>query len=117
MPEQIEDPNGRINRRGRTLKTGKVWFNDNQSVMNCQVRDMSETGSRVRFEIAFDCPEHVALYLPIDENEGHIRVCITKWVRGMEAGLYFRSKAQLVLWEDIPKKVETWMKSTWAPID
>jgi len=109
----------REGRRGRTLKTGKVWFNDNQSVMNCQVRDMSDNGARVRFEIPFNCPDRVALYFPIDEKQGHIRGCATKWNRGNEAGFRYTSPAMAVRLEDIPKltEVAAWLSPTWTPVE
>ena len=115
----MDGEDGRIYRRGRTLKTGKVWFNDNRSVMNCQVRDMSDTGAKVRFEIAFDCPKRIALYLPIDEKHGHIRPCETKWVRGTEVGFRYLGEAQMVMIDDIPKYKmdEDWMTPTWTPIE
>ncbi len=106
-------------RRGRTLKTGKVWFNENQSVMNCQVRDMSDGGARVRFDIPFECPDMVALYFPIDEKQGHIRGCATKWVRGTEAGFCYLSKSEVVRLEDVPRHriFETEMEATWTPVE
>ncbi len=109
----------RRHRRARTLKTGKVWFNGNQSVMNCQVRNMSETGALVRFEIPFNCPDRVALYLPIDEKQGNIRGCETIWSHGTDAGLRYTSPAQLVKLEDIPKyKMDAaWMTPTWTPVE
>ncbi len=108
----------RSSRRGRTLKSGKVWFNENQSVMNCQVRDMSDGGARVRFEIPFECPDIVALYMPVDEKQGNIRGCQTKWVRGNEAGFCYSSDAQLVNLEDVPKfRMDAgWMSPTWTPV-
>ena len=105
--------------RRRTLKSGKVWFNGNQSVMDCQVRNMSDGGARVRFEIPFECPDSVALYFPVDEKEGHIRGCSTKWIKGNEAGFHYTTDAEHVLLADIPKFrfAAQWMQATWTPVD
>ncbi len=104
----------RRERRERTLKSGKVWFNRNQNVLDCQVRDMSELGARVKFGIPFLCPERVSLYLPDDDMRGEIRDCEIKWNRGGEVGLVYMSNAQHVRLIDVPK-VRT--NALWAPPD
>ena len=101
MMDDTEDSDGRADRRGRTLKTGKLWFNDFQSVIDCQVRDLTDQGARVRFQETFPCPEQVALYFPIDVYEGNLRYCETKWVKENEAGLHFTSEAQMVKFDEI----------------
>ena len=103
-----QQDDGRIKRRRRTLKTGKLWFNNYQSVMDCQVRDVSETGARVRFNQAFVCPVDVALYFPRDEYEGDLRRCVTKWVRNNEAGLLFTSDLVQTRFDDITKPKLPW---------
>jgi len=104
MPEDTDTSDGRAQLRRRTLKSAKVWYNDYQSVMDCQVRDMSETGAKLRFVELFNCPDQVHLYFPYDEYQGYLRSCETKWVLGLEAGVAFTSDSQLVRLDELSKK-------------
>ena len=88
--------------RLRVLKTAKVWFNDFRSVMNCQVRDLSQGGAKVRFYNRFVCPNRVGLYLPYDDVRGEIRLCRIKWRLGTEVGLHFMSAPIKVRYDDVP---------------
>jgi hypothetical protein len=38
---------GRIAKRQKVLKTAKIVFNRNQSIVDCTVRDMSATGAKL----------------------------------------------------------------------
>ena len=80
---------GRVNRRRRTIKTGRIWFNDDQSVMDCQVRDLSTTGAKIRFVQEFACPAQVKLQLPDGEQEGIFLRAERVWLREREVGLRF----------------------------
>ena len=89
MPLSDATNEGRDNRRRRTLKTGRIWFNDNKSVMDCQVRDLSPTGAKVLFAQKFACPAKVRLQLPDGVEEGIYLRAERTWVRGLEVGLRF----------------------------
>ena len=80
---------GRDNQRRRTIKTGKVWFNNDQSVMDCRVRDLSPTGAKVRFVQEFGCPAQVKLQLPDGEQQGIFLRAERIWLRQREVGLRF----------------------------
>lgn len=89
MPLGDDANEGRDDQRRRTVKTGRVWFNNDQSVMDCRVRDLSSTGAKVRFVQEFACPAKVRLQLPDGEQEGIYLRAERVWVRGLEAGLHF----------------------------
>lgn len=93
-PTQFKDP--ALNRRGgnrrRVLKGAKVVFNDNKSILDVTIRDLSETGARVKLD-----PSAVLATLP----EGEITLMRGKmgypawimWARNGELGLRFVSGA------------------------
>ena len=76
-------------RRRRTFKTGRIWFNDDKSVMDCQVRDLSPTGAKVLFAQNFACPAKIRLQLPDGAQEGIFLRAERVWVRELEVGLHF----------------------------
>lgn len=80
---------GRDNQRRRTIKTGRIWFNQDQSVMDCQIRDLSPTGAKIRFVQEFACPTQVKLQLPDGEQPGIFLRAERIWLRQREVGLRF----------------------------
>ncbi len=112
---EVEHEN-RAHRRHRTLKTAQVIFNDENCVMNCHVRDMSEGGAKARFDIPFICPSEIILYFPIDEKQGQIRHCETAWIKGTDVGFRFRSDSHSVHLDEIfgDQIPEANWKATWA---
>ena len=89
MPSGDEATDGRYTQRRRTIKAGRVWFNNEQSVMDCQVRDLSATGAKLRFVEPFACPERVKLQLPDGEQKGIFLRAERIWVRRTEIGVRF----------------------------
>ncbi len=79
----------RDDQRRRTIKTGRIWFNDGQSVMDCRVRDLSATGAKVRFVEEFACPAQFKLQLPDGEQPGIFLPAERVWVSEREVGLHF----------------------------
>ena len=57
--------------------------------MNCQIRNLSVTGARVRFETEFACPERIKLQLPEGEKKGLVLRAERVWIRERETGLHF----------------------------
>lgn len=78
------------NRRGavrlRTLKSGKVVFNDGNSVVDCVVRDLSESGAKLKVVSIVGIPDHFSLAL---EGERNGRACSIAWRKGSELGVTF----------------------------
>jgi hypothetical protein len=51
----------RASPRRRVLKPGRIVFNDNRSVINCTVRNVSETGALLKVENALNIPSEFTL--------------------------------------------------------
>jgi hypothetical protein len=75
--------------RQAVLKAAQITFN--QSVVDCLVLDISETGARVRTAAVVPVPEQVTLRL----RGGAIFSAVRRWTRGMEIGLSLESTAVL----------------------
>ena len=50
-------------KRHRTLKGGKIVFNDGRSTISCTVRNLSETGALLRVESVIGIPEMFELLI------------------------------------------------------
>jgi hypothetical protein len=71
--------------RRRTLKEGKVVLSD-WSVLDCLIRDLSETGARLEFGGPTELPQSFRLLIV----SSHILVPVDlAWQRGQAAGVHF----------------------------
>lgn len=76
----------RSQRRSLRLKSGKIIFNGKQSVMSCQLRDISSRGARLKFVNTMGAPDEFIVDLPgIIEGRWARRV----WTRLNEMGIEF----------------------------
>ncbi len=78
----------RIAKRQKVLKSGKLIFNRNQSVVDCTVRDMSATGAKLLSEDTADLPDDVRLLLTQDNTIRDVRIV---WRRHGMLGVHFTS--------------------------
>ncbi len=94
-PKQFQDParNRRARPRRRQYKSAKLIFNDNQSVVDCVLRNISTTGARVQVGGWFDCPEQVLLKI----SKGLSYSSDVVWSRDNQLGLRFHEQADLKL--------------------
>ena len=94
-PKQFKEPgrDRRRSKRRRQYKAAKLIFNDNQSVIDCILRDISGTGARVQLESWFDCPEQVLLRL----SDGLAFLSDVVWSRDNQLGLHFREQVRVEL--------------------
>jgi hypothetical protein len=94
-PKQFEDPakDRRRSPRRRQYKAAKLVFNDNQSVVDCILRDISGTGARVQLDGWFDCPAQVLLKL----SNGLAFLSDVVWSRDNQLGLHFREQVKVEL--------------------
>ena len=94
-PKQFQDParNRRASPRRRQYKSATLIFNDNQSVVDCVLRDISTTGARVQVQGWFDCPEQVLLKI----SKGLSYSSDVVWSRDNQLGLRFHEQADLKL--------------------
>jgi len=75
----------RIQSRLRTLKSGKIVFNDRRSVVDCTIRNLSRTGACLQMPTTAGIPEHFELLL-----EGVSRTCAIAWRSGSRMGVSFQ---------------------------
>ena len=81
----------RANPRVRRYKAAKLAFkdkNDNQTVVDCMLRDISAAGARVRLKRLFDGPKQVVLEVIGDFK----RSADVMWYQNNELGLRFRDE-------------------------
>jgi hypothetical protein len=75
----------RTNSRSKTLKSAKIVFNKNQSVIDCFVRDLSPTGAKLRLGDISAVPRIFVLEL----HDGTRMNCERVRAMGLEIGVRF----------------------------
>jgi hypothetical protein len=85
----------RSSKRWQTVLKGRVLFNNRNSVFDCTIRDLSETGARIYFADVSAIPSEFELEIP---SRG-IRVqSFLMWSRGANHGIRFLER--LKVWPD-----------------
>lgn len=79
----------RAARRRRVLKQGFAQEDPRASAVGCVIRDLSETGARLKFEAMAIIPERFILHIPVDGIQFD---CVRRWIRGQECGVAFTSE-------------------------
>jgi hypothetical protein len=77
--------------RQRVLKAAKIITTDNTSVIDCTVRNMSETGAQVIIEKSVKMPEEFQFFLA---NGDTVRDAALAWHRGDRVGLKFKGESR-----------------------
>ena len=72
--------------RHKTLKGGKIVLNNNQSVIDCIVRNQSATGARLKLATVIGIPEEFELQVMDSVPRG----CRVVWRSAHELGVAFR---------------------------
>ena len=80
------DENNRIKRRSRVLKGAKLVHMRNWSLVDCVVRDLSETGARIVCGDQFAVANEFRFLVPTDNTIQNARVV---WRRGDILGIEF----------------------------
>ncbi|ODT83407.1 MAG: hypothetical protein ABS76_03320 [Pelagibacterium sp. SCN 64-44] len=75
----------RSSQRHRTLKGGKIVFNDGFSTYDCTIRNMSDTGAKLSVASLVGVPQHFVLAL----DDGRRFDCEMAWHRDGEIGVRF----------------------------
>lgn len=70
--------------RLRSLLTGTIAFDDNNSTMDCTVRNISAWGAKIVLPDAFRAPDEFNLVVPHHDQTHRARVI---WRKGESAGL------------------------------
>jgi hypothetical protein len=72
--------------RRRILKGAIIAYNDRRSTLPCTVRDISETGARVRTESSINAPDTFVLIIELDGLEADCKVV---WRKSPELAVTF----------------------------
>jgi hypothetical protein len=86
----MTDSETRIAKRHKVLKSGKMIFNRNQSVMDCTIRDLSDTGAKLIAKGAAHVPEEIRL---LTTQDNMIRDARVIWRKDEMLGVHFVSDA------------------------
>ena len=76
----------RKHRRNRTLKEGQIVFNAGSSVVDCIIRDRSESGAKLRLPAVTLVPKSFDL---LSFTEGMLYPAEIMWRRGDDVGVVF----------------------------
>ena len=85
------DANQSREARKRIFKAGIASYQEDLLTTNCVVRDINETGAKLRFDEGAFVPESFALCIPVD---GTKRDCEVKWRRDLDVGVNFVSEVE-----------------------
>lgn len=81
----------RIAKRQRVLKQGKIVFLNNLSVVDCMIRDLSESGAKLICDDQMAAPNEFRLVVLMDKT---IRDAQVAWRRGNMLGVIFTGEAK-----------------------
>jgi diguanylate cyclase (GGDEF)-like protein len=76
----------RRDHRNRTLKSGRIVFNDGQSVIDCLVRNLSDSGACLQVNSTAGIPQAFELFVA---NDSASRPCKIAWHSETRAGIEF----------------------------
>ncbi len=77
--------------RRKSLLHGFVYFDDNPCAVECVVREMSETGARLKFDVPLLPVDSFELDIPIRGQK--LRAAV-KWQRDNEIGVVFAESSE-----------------------
>lgn len=87
----MADENKRMAARQRVLKAAKIVSMDNKTIIDCAVRNQSETGAQLVIEKAISVPKEFQFFLA---SEDTIRDAMIVWHRGDRIGVTFTSESR-----------------------
>jgi diguanylate cyclase (GGDEF)-like protein len=77
--------------RGRTLKSGRIVFNDGRSAIDCAVRNVSGGGACLEVASPVGIPETFDLTIDGDRAP---HACVQKWIAGRRIGVAFAAAGE-----------------------
>ena len=78
------DAERRHGQRRRTLFAGKIVFNQRSSVLNCVVRNLSDSGACLEIDSTIACPDRFELVIETANVRAEYQVV---WRRGKRSGV------------------------------
>jgi PilZ domain len=87
VPKSAESRERRTSRRQRTrLRSGKIVDPTGRFVTECLVRDLSDSGGRLRLPAGVTLPAAIQIY---DDQTGRLTPATVLWRRDLEVGIQF----------------------------
>ena len=81
----------RASPRHRTLKSGKIVLDNNISVYDCRIRNLSEQGALLKLPSTIDIPDRFELRIV---NEDIQVIALVRWRTGTELGVQFEKSTE-----------------------
>ena len=77
--------------RKKTLLTGRIFIRDNQSTVDCIVRNRSDTGALliISEDFILEMPRIIVLQIPEGEQRGRVVECEVRWQDNTKIGVKF----------------------------
>lgn len=82
----LEPSDKRSSPRRRALKAGVVSLNNGNITLPCVVRDISDTGAKLKVDTGRHPPDHFQLQIELD---GLVANCMVVWRDGQQLGVEF----------------------------
>lgn len=76
--------------RHKSFLRGCIYFNNRRTAIDCLIRDISDTGARLRFSDSISIPDSFELHIP--QKSQTLRVSV-RWRHGMDVGVAFADVA------------------------
>jgi hypothetical protein len=89
----VKQGEGRLSPRRRVLKAAIAASNERRLTVGCTVRDISQTGARLRVEGSMTVPDTFELIIELDGLEAP---CQVVWRKGGEVGVKFLAAPRIV---------------------
>jgi len=97
------DTESRAEHRSRTLKRGQVRIDGGKSLIDCTIRDLTETGAKLRIEDAFPLPPLFELFI-VDAKA--VWPARNAWQKGVDVGVeFFRTEVPAAIPTNIPTSI------------
>ena len=81
----------RIAPRQKVLKAAKIISMDNKTVLDCTVRNLSDTGAQLVIEKNVSVPDEFQFFLA---NGDTVRDAVLAWHRGDRVGVKFKGESR-----------------------
>jgi hypothetical protein len=88
--------------RQKSFLQGRIYFNNRRATLDCVIRDLSETGAKLKISEAVAVPEAMELYIPNREEIHRARV---EWRSEDEIGVSFGEAAAPSAAPELPADV------------
>lgn len=72
--------------RQKSFLQGRVFYNNRRTSVDCIIRDITESGARLKFADTVPVPQAFELHIPNKDETFHVRVI---WNHGQEMGVVF----------------------------